>query len=50
MLVEDPVLRVGLRPVFQSWNFVFSNANLFPHASGKVGKEREPKETNTYIS
>jgi hypothetical protein len=40
MLVEDPVLSVGLRPIFQSWNFVFSNANLIPRTSGKVGKER----------
>lgn len=46
MLVEDPVLRVGLRPSFQSWDFVFSNANFF-----HMPVEREEKriKRNKYV-
>jgi hypothetical protein len=39
MLVKDPVLRIGLRPVFQSWGFFFPMP-LFPDASGKKREEK----------
>lgn len=44
MLVEDPVLRVGLRSIFQSWNFVFSNANFFHMPAERKEKKKYKKK------
>lgn len=48
MLVEDPVLRVGLRPIFQSW-FFFSSANVFHMpVERKEKKEDRKKQIRVY--
>lgn len=49
MLVEDPVLRIGLRLIFQSWNFGFFSIPIFSHMLMEREEKKENKKKRTRV-